>query len=121
MLGVLELRCAEVHAWDFPREIWLSQVLSRQGPVPGVVGGARWELVARRGWESSGCVSPVQWLWWQCGLGTVAASEPVRVAITLRDLGRPDGRNDRSGQGPEAAVLQGPNPTIISRGKGLGQ
>lgn len=46
------------------------------------------EFVARRGWEPWGCVGPVQWLSWQCGLGPVAASEHLRAAEALRRLPR---------------------------------
>lgn len=44
------------------------------------------EFLDRQMWESEGCVSAVQWLSWRCGLGTVAASEHIRVAQALRCL-----------------------------------
>jgi len=44
------------------------------------------EFVERQAWEEEGCVSAVQWLSWRCGLGSVAASEHIRVAGALRSL-----------------------------------
>ncbi len=44
------------------------------------------EFLARQGWETSGCISAVQWLSWRCGLGPTAASEHIRVATALREL-----------------------------------
>jgi hypothetical protein len=44
------------------------------------------EFVARDGHHRWGCVTPIQWLSWKCGLGTVAASEHVRVAAALTRL-----------------------------------
>ncbi len=44
------------------------------------------EFVERQAWEEEGCVSAVQWLSWRCGLGSVAAREPIRVAGALRSL-----------------------------------
>ena len=41
------------------------------------------EFDRRRVWESWGCVSAQQWLGWKCGLGSVAASERLRVARAL--------------------------------------
>ena len=43
-------------------------------------------FVERRAWERWECLSPVQWLSWKCGLGRVAASEHVRVAMALTRL-----------------------------------
>ena len=43
-------------------------------------------FVQRRAWEGWECVSPSQWLSWKCGLGRVAASEHVRVALALTRL-----------------------------------
>lgn len=43
-------------------------------------------FVERRGWERWECLSPQQWLSWKCGLGRVAASEHVRVAMALTRL-----------------------------------
>ncbi len=43
-------------------------------------------FVERRGWERWECSSPQQWLSWKCGLGRVAASEHVRVAVALTRL-----------------------------------
>ena len=44
------------------------------------------EFLGRQAWEDEGCVSAVQWLSWRCGLGSVAASEHIRVAQALRCL-----------------------------------
>lgn len=44
------------------------------------------EFVARGAYLHWGCVTPIQWLSWKCGLGRVAASEHLRVAAALRDL-----------------------------------
>ncbi len=44
------------------------------------------EFLDRHAWEDEGCVSAAQWLSWRCGLGSVAASEHIRVAQTLRCL-----------------------------------
>ncbi|MEZ5411376.1 MAG: DUF222 domain-containing protein [Acidimicrobiales bacterium] len=44
------------------------------------------EFLDREAWEDDGCVSPAQWLSWRCGLGSVAASEHIRVAQALRCL-----------------------------------
>lgn len=41
------------------------------------------EWITRRGWERWGCASPQQWLSWKCGLGRVAASVHIRVAVAL--------------------------------------
>ncbi len=44
------------------------------------------EFLERQVWEDEGCVSAVQWLSWRCGLGSVTASEHIRVAQALRRL-----------------------------------
>jgi hypothetical protein len=44
------------------------------------------EFLDRQAWQDEGSVSAVQWLSWRCGLGSVAASEHIRVAQALRCL-----------------------------------
>lgn len=44
------------------------------------------EFDAQEGWGRHGCASCAQWLNWQCGIGTVAAREKVRVARALQEL-----------------------------------
>jgi hypothetical protein len=44
------------------------------------------EYDRREAWGSWGCVSMQHWLSWKCGLGTVAASERLRVARALQHL-----------------------------------
>src|SRR5512147_1111990 len=44
------------------------------------------EFDRTKGYERHGLVNTAQWLNWQCGIGTVAAREKVRVALALEGL-----------------------------------
>lgn len=66
-----------------------SQLVSwsaRESAVKAELLGVLAEWMARRGWERWGCTSPQQWLSWKCGLGRVAASVHIRVAMALTGL-----------------------------------
>ncbi len=86
-------RASDGPGWDEPA------VLSAEGLAAALAGAsaveaaskARFlallgEFLQRQAWEDEGCVSAVQWLSWRCGLGSVAASEHIRVAQALRRL-----------------------------------
>ena len=59
---------------------------AREAAVKAEVLGVLAEWMGLRGWERWGCTSPQQWLSWKCGLGRVAASVHIRVAMALTRL-----------------------------------
>ncbi len=80
-------------AWEDPAELTAEGLAAALAGVSALEAAAKarfltllGEFVERQGWEAAGCVSAAQWLSWRCGLGSVAASEHIRVAQALRAL-----------------------------------
>ena len=80
-------------AWSDPAELTAEGLAAALAGVSAVEAAAKarfltllGEFVERQAWEAAGCVSAAQWLSWRCGLGSVAASEHIRVAQALRCL-----------------------------------
>ena len=46
------------------------------------------EFDREKAYERHGLANTAQWLNWQCGIGSVAAREKVRVARALEQIGR---------------------------------
>lgn len=86
-------RTADGTGWDDPASLSVEGLAAALAGAAAVEAASKARFLAllgefldREAWEDEGCVSAAQWLSWRCGLGSVAASEHIRVAQALRCL-----------------------------------